>query len=151
MNWLRPIISKKEKLVVGLISGTSMDGIDAALVRVCGSGEDTEVRIEEFICREYSDAARNLLLSPGSLNVETGLRSQFPARPGVLSRGLRSSRKSRPENNRRGFGGHPRPDSFSQSSPHSEEPFPRPFSSAKRMLSARPRESLPWGISELGT
>ena len=47
-----------------------MDGIDAALVRVCGSGEDTEVRIEEFICREYSDAARNLLLSPGSLNVE---------------------------------------------------------------------------------
>ncbi len=70
MNWLRPIISKKEKLAVGLISGTSMDGIDAALVRVCGSGEDTEVRIEEFICREYSDAARKLLLSPGSLNVE---------------------------------------------------------------------------------
>ena len=47
-----------------------MDGIDAALVRVCGSGEDTEVRIEEFICREYSGAARKLLLSPGSLNVE---------------------------------------------------------------------------------
>ena len=70
MNWLHPIISKKEKLVVGLISGTSMDGIDAVLVRVCGSGEDTEVRIEEFICREYSDAARKLLLSPGSLNVE---------------------------------------------------------------------------------
>ena len=45
-----------------------MDGIDAALVRVRGSGEDTEVRIEDFICREYSDAARNLLLSPGSLN-----------------------------------------------------------------------------------
>ena len=71
MNWLRPIISKKEKLVVGLISGTSMDGIDAALVRVRGSGEDTEVRIEDFICREYSDAARNLLLSPGSLNASS--------------------------------------------------------------------------------
>ena len=71
MNWLRPIISKKEKLVVGLISGTSMDGIDAALVRVRGSGEDTEVRIEAFICREYSDAARNLLLSPGSLNASS--------------------------------------------------------------------------------
>ena len=68
MNWLHPIISKEEKLVVGLISGTSMDGIDAALVRVRGSGEDTEVRIEDFICREYSNATRELLLSPGSLN-----------------------------------------------------------------------------------
>lgn len=68
MNWLRPIISKKEKLIIGLISGTSMDGIDAALVRIRGSGEDTEVRIEDFICREYSDAARKLLLSIGSLN-----------------------------------------------------------------------------------
>ncbi len=45
-----------------------MDGIDAALVRVCGSGEDTEVRIEDFICREYSDVARKRLLSPGFLN-----------------------------------------------------------------------------------
>ena len=44
-----------------------MDGIDAALVRIRGSGEDTEVRVEDFICREYSDAAKRLLLSPGSL------------------------------------------------------------------------------------
>ncbi len=45
-----------------------MDGIDAALVRIRGSGEDTEVQVEDFICREYSDAARKLLLSPGALN-----------------------------------------------------------------------------------
>ncbi len=45
-----------------------MDGIDAALVRIRGSGEDTEVQIEDFICREYSDAAKKLLLSPGALN-----------------------------------------------------------------------------------
>lgn len=45
-----------------------MDGIDVALVRIRGSGEDTEVWIEDFICREYSDAARKFLLSIGSLN-----------------------------------------------------------------------------------
>ena len=67
MNWLHRIISKEEKLVVGLISGTSMDGIDAALVRIRGSGENAEVRVENFICREYSDAAKKLLLSSGSL------------------------------------------------------------------------------------
>ncbi|MCY3985476.1 MAG: anhydro-N-acetylmuramic acid kinase [Candidatus Dadabacteria bacterium] len=68
MNWLRKIISKRERLVVGLMSGTSMDGIDAALVRIRGSGEGTEVRIEEFICREYSDTARRFLLSHDSLD-----------------------------------------------------------------------------------
>lgn len=44
-----------------------MDGIDAALVRIRGSGENSEVRVEDFICREYSDAAKKLLLSPASL------------------------------------------------------------------------------------
>jgi len=53
------------------MSGTSMDGIDAALVKVKGSGKDTEVKLEEFICREYSAATRKLLLSRDSLNTKT--------------------------------------------------------------------------------
>jgi anhydro-N-acetylmuramic acid kinase len=53
MNWLDRILSKKERLVVGLMSGTSMDGIDAALIRVTGSGLDTEFELIKFVCIPY--------------------------------------------------------------------------------------------------
>ncbi len=44
-----------------------MDGIDAALVRIGGCGENTEVRVLDFLRREYSDEAKKLLLSSASL------------------------------------------------------------------------------------
>jgi anhydro-N-acetylmuramic acid kinase len=53
MKSLEPILRKRERLVVGLMSGTSMDGIDAALLRITGSGLDTKFDLLKFICNPY--------------------------------------------------------------------------------------------------
>jgi len=54
MNWLESIINKPEKLIIGLMSGTSMDGVDAALVNLSGSGIETNVSLVDFICIPYA-------------------------------------------------------------------------------------------------
>lgn len=61
MNWLDPIIDKGERVVIGLMSGTSMDGIDAALVRINGNGIDTRVELMDFQTYPYESWLRNKL------------------------------------------------------------------------------------------
>ena len=56
MNWLEPILNKQERLVVGLMSGTSMDGVDAALVRINGNGLKTKIELIKFICFPYESS-----------------------------------------------------------------------------------------------
>jgi anhydro-N-acetylmuramic acid kinase len=53
MTSLDRILSKKERLVVGLMSGTSMDGIDAALIKITGSGLGAKFELIKFICIPY--------------------------------------------------------------------------------------------------
>jgi len=55
-------IAAKSRLVVGLISGTSMDGIDAALVRLAGPAARPRVRLLAFIVRPYPAEIRNRLM-----------------------------------------------------------------------------------------
>lgn len=70
-------------LAVGLMSGTSLDGIDAVLCRVIGQNEDTEIEVVDFQTYQYSDdvlkkvekvvSGEQLLLSDVSeLNVDLG-------------------------------------------------------------------------------
>lgn len=55
---------------VGLMSGTSLDGIDAALVEITGSGIETKVTLLHFITKKLSDATLQRIRQ--SLNPETG-------------------------------------------------------------------------------
>lgn len=51
--------------IVGLMSGTSADGVDAALVEVAGAGEGTRVRLVTFLTRPYAPALRARVLGLG--------------------------------------------------------------------------------------
>lgn len=55
-NWKRIFncIQKPERLIIGLMSGTSMDGLDMALCAVSGSGPETKVRLLEFKTADYT-------------------------------------------------------------------------------------------------
>lgn len=64
--------AKPERLLVGLMSGTSVDGVDAALVRISGSGRDTKAELLKFIEHPIPDSLRQcvLALSHGEGNAE---------------------------------------------------------------------------------
>lgn len=55
-NWKRIFnsIQKPERLIIGLMSGTSMDGLDMALCAVSGSGPETRVKLLEFKTADYT-------------------------------------------------------------------------------------------------
>lgn len=73
MKRLAALQRKKSKLVVGLISGTSADGIDAALVRIDGSGTATRLKLLAYDTYPYPKGFRELVLRnslPGTGSVD---------------------------------------------------------------------------------
>lgn len=52
---LYDVARKPERRIIGLMSGTSLDGLDVALCRISGSGPETQVLIERFATVPYSE------------------------------------------------------------------------------------------------
>lgn len=62
MQQFLQILAKSERLIIGLNSGTSADGIDAALVQCTGSGPAVQLELLAFEHFAYPEAIREQLL-----------------------------------------------------------------------------------------
>lgn len=79
MEHLYHIYQKKERLAIGLMSGTSCDGIDAALCRLQFSGKKTKATLLAFETFPYPSELRTRLFTvfDGQGNVEEICRLNF--------------------------------------------------------------------------
>lgn len=62
MKQLTDLFGIKSRLVVGLMSGTSVDGIDAVLVEITGAGSATKLRQIDFVTVPFPAGFKELVL-----------------------------------------------------------------------------------------
>lgn len=63
VHLLEPLQQKTERLAIGLMSGTSADGVDAALVRISGYGIKTKVQQIGFCFLPFEEKVRSRILT----------------------------------------------------------------------------------------
>lgn len=77
-GWLTRICSKPSRMIIGLMSGTSADEVDACLCEISGFGPDTRARVVHLASVDYPSHVRHLLTHKiGSLDVEEVARLNF--------------------------------------------------------------------------
>jgi anhydro-N-acetylmuramic acid kinase len=60
---LAKVAAKPERMVIGLMSGTSMDGLDIALCLINGAGRDTKFELKAFKTVDYTNDFKEKILS----------------------------------------------------------------------------------------
>jgi anhydro-N-acetylmuramic acid kinase len=77
---LMRVAAKPRRTVIGLMSGTSLDGIDAALVEISGNGRDAAVQLLAFATYPFPPALRERvfrLFDPASARIDEICRLDF--------------------------------------------------------------------------
>jgi anhydro-N-acetylmuramic acid kinase len=77
LDRLNAIRDKDERLVLGLSSGTSADGVDAALVKIRGCAIETEIEVVAGRTYPYDRAVRERVVSLGSAGTADICRANF--------------------------------------------------------------------------
>ena len=60
---LYKIAQKQERLIIGLMSGTSLDGLDIALCKIKGTGMDTQIELPHFTTVPYTNDFKDKIRS----------------------------------------------------------------------------------------
>jgi anhydro-N-acetylmuramic acid kinase len=60
---LQKIVAKKSRIIIGLMSGTSMDGLDVALCKITNGGLDTKFKLLAFETVSYSKEVKEKILA----------------------------------------------------------------------------------------
>src|SRR5690606_16483288 len=55
------ICQQPTRRIIGLMSGTSLDGLDIALCEVQNSGTSTQMKLEKFVTMDYTDDFRQFV------------------------------------------------------------------------------------------